>query len=63
MAHPIEYVRDIPHLTPVTCPLCRTASAHLNRRGPDGFKRDGKSEIWVFRCEGCGCEYAQSVES
>jgi hypothetical protein len=58
-----QLLRDIPHVTPVACPSCSGGQAHLTRRGPDAFKRDGKSEIWIFRCNGCGQEFSQSVEN
>ncbi len=56
-------LRDIPHVTPIVCPSCTTGNAHLVQRGPDTRKRDGKNEIWLFKCDNCGREYSQTVES
>ena len=56
-------VRDIPHITPITCPACQKGSAALVRRGPNAFRQEGKSEIWTFKCELCGKESAQTVET
>jgi hypothetical protein len=56
-------LRDIPHVTPIACPACATGNAHLVRRGPDALARDGKSEIWLFKCDNCSREYLQTVEN
>ncbi len=56
-------LRDIPHVTPIACPACTTGNAHLVRRNPGAFKRSGKTEIWLFKCDGCGREYSQTVEN
>jgi hypothetical protein len=55
-------LRDIPHVTPIACPACATGNAHLVRRGPAALTH-GKSEIWLFKCDGCGREYLQTVEN
>ena len=56
-------LRDIPHVTPIACPACTTGNAHLMGRRRDAFKRDGKTEIWLFKCDNCGREYLQTVEN
>jgi hypothetical protein len=58
-----QTLHDIPHVTPIACPACTTGKAHLLQRRPDAFKRDGKTEIWQFKCDGCGREYSQTVEN
>jgi hypothetical protein len=63
MAAPNLDLQDIPHVTPIACPACTTGNAHLVRRNPAAFKRRGKTEIWLFKCDGCGREYSQTVEN
>ena len=63
MTTPLPLQHDIQHVTPVSCPECLSAMAHLVRVGPDAFRRDGKTEIWLFRCERCGNEFSQTVET
>ena len=58
-----QILRDIPHVTPIACPACGTGNAHLVRLGPDAFTPDGKREVWLFKCDGCGQEYLQTVEN
>jgi transposase-like protein len=53
--------RNLAHMTPTNCPRC-SGEAPLVRRGPDAFKRDGKTEIWVFRCKECGYQFGRTVE-
>lgn len=50
------------HLTPIECPHCGGA-AHMVRRTPDAFKRDGKTEHWTYECAGCGKRTEQTVET
>jgi hypothetical protein len=61
--HQTPLFRDLAHVTPVACPHCETGRAHLVRCSPDAFRRDGKTEIWVFKCEGCGQEHSRTVET
>jgi transposase-like protein len=63
MTTPNPLLPDLPHVTPVACPACGNGRAHLVRLGPDAMKRDGKTEIWSFKCDGCGREYSQTVET
>ena len=56
-------LRDIAHVTPIACPACTTGNAHLVRRRPDAFKHDGKTELWLFKCDNCSREYLQTVEN
>lgn len=63
MASPAPALEDIPHVTPIACPVCKDGQAHLVWRGRDPFKPDGKTEFWVFACKSCGHEVRQTVES
>jgi hypothetical protein len=62
-SHQTPHLRDLPHVTPVTCPACETGRAHLVRLGPGAVRRDGVTETWFFKCESCGQEYAQTVNA
>jgi hypothetical protein len=42
---PITHTKDI---GPIRCPHCNE-KAHLVRRTPDAFNRDG-SGVWTFQC-------------
>ena len=54
---------DIAHITPIACPACAIGSAHLTRRSPNPYRAEGQSEIWVFKCDNCGIENTQTVET
>jgi uncharacterized Zn finger protein len=49
-------------IMPIKCDRCG-GNAHLIRRGPDAFKRDGKTEVRVFRCAACGHEISVTVST
>jgi hypothetical protein len=63
MPEPTPVLSDIPHITPIACPACRTGHAHLMRRNPDAFRRNGNTEIWTFKCDTCERECSRTVEN
>jgi hypothetical protein len=62
MTATVSTLHDIAHVTPIACPACKTGKAALTQRHDGGFDRDGKTEIWVFECDGCGAVSVQPVD-
>jgi DNA-directed RNA polymerase subunit RPC12/RpoP len=59
---PIPPQADLPHVTPIACPKCG-GKAHLIARGPDAFKRDGRSEVRIYNCDECGHGFGRTIEN
>jgi hypothetical protein len=57
MLSEIVFVHEPKRIGPIRCDKCGSR-AHLIRRTPDAFERDG-SEIWTFECE-CGEQVQQT---
>ncbi|MFN3659383.1 MAG: hypothetical protein ACK4UO_19230 [Pseudolabrys sp.] len=53
---------QLARLAPIVCPACG-GQAHLMRRTPDAFKRDGKTERWTYECADCGHKVEKTVET
>ena len=72
MTSTVTALRDIAHITPITCPACKTGKASLiERHCDDGLQRNGKddrperngkTEIWVFQCDTCEATSVQPVD-
>jgi DNA-directed RNA polymerase subunit RPC12/RpoP len=52
---------QLAQIAPLLCPQCN-GKAHLARRTPDAFKRDGKTEHWTYECFDCGHRIEKTVE-